>query len=313
MSWLILLFFTGVFAVLSLTVLLFVFALEKSGGAEASVPSGGGASLLKSEQLSSISFWDSLLNRFDFVEILKSRMVQADLTWSVGRLTMSMLLNGAVVFAGLARLSWIPSWILIVATALAISIPYAYVLRRRAKRFDAFATQFPDALDSLGRAMRAGHPIVAALDLVSRESAPPVSVEVRKLYVETNLGLPVARALDNLRDRIPIAEVDVFAMAVQLHSRTGGRLTDVMAGLSESMREQTALRGEVRAMAAHGRATGLILTVIPVVIGIVMAVVSPMYIGVLLAYPYGKHLIGAALCCLIAAHFVMRRIVDIRI
>lgn len=313
MSWLILLFFTGVFAVLSLTVLLFVFALEKSGAAETSVPSGGGASLLKSEQLSSISFWDSLLNRFDFVEILKSRMLQADLNWSVGRLTMSMLLNGAVVFAGLARLSWIPSWILIVATALAISIPYAYVLRRRAKRFDAFATQFPDALDSLGRAMRAGHPIVAALDLVSRESAPPVSVEVRKLYVETNLGLPVARALDNLRDRIPIAEVDVFAMAVQLHSRTGGRLTDVMAGLSESMREQTALRGEVRAMAAHGRATGLILTVIPVVIGIVMAVVSPMYIGVLLAYPYGKHLIGAALCCLIAAHFVMRRIVDIRI
>jgi len=161
--------------------------------------------------------------------------------------------------------------------------------------------------------MRAGHPVLAGLELVARETLPPVSTEMSKLYAETNLGLPAARALDNLRDRVPLAEVDLFAAAVQLHTRAGGRLTDIMGGLAESMREQAALRGEVRALATHGRVTGIILTVLPLAITAMMAILSPMYIGVLLAHPYGKHMIAAAVFCLLAAHFVIRRIVDIRI
>lgn len=313
MNWLLLLFFAGTFAIMSLVVLVIAFAFNKPGAADTNAAEDGGTPLLKSEQLSSISVWDSLLNRFDFVAIMNKRLAQADLRWSVGRLTMSMLLNAAVVFAALSRVSWIPGWANLACMLLAAMVPYGYVLRRRTKRFEAFTAQFPDALDSLGRAMRAGHPLVSALDMVARESAPPVSTEVRKLFAETNLGLPIGRALENLRDRVPVAEVDVFAMAVQLHARTGGRLTEVIASLSESMREQIALRGEVRAMAAHGKITGLVLTIVPLAIAAIMAVVSPMYIGVLLAHPYGKHMIGAALFCLISAHFVMRRIVDIRI
>jgi tight adherence protein B len=313
LTWLLLLFFGVTFAIVSLVVLLIAFAVEKPGVAGLVEEDAAGTLLLKSEQLSSISAWDSLLNRFDFVEIMKLRMAQADLGWSVGRLTMSMLLSGTVTLVALSRISWVPGWAGLASTAMAAMAPYGYVLRHRSRRFDAFASQFPDALDSLGRAMRAGHPLIGALDLVARESVAPVSTEVRKLYVETNLGLPIGRALENLRDRVPIAEVDLFAMAVQLHARTGGRLTDVMTGLSESMREQIALRGEVRAISAHGRITGIVLTIVPIAIALMLTVVSPMYIGVLLAYPYGKHMIAAAGFCLIAAHFVIRRIVDIRI
>jgi tight adherence protein B len=312
LTWLLLLFFGVTFAIVSLAVLLIAFAVEKPGDSE-SVSEDEASSLLKSERLSSISAWDSLLNRFDFVEIMKLRMAQADLGWSVGRLTMSMLLSGTVMLVALSRISWVPGWAVLACTALTAMAPYGYVLRRRSRRFEAFANQFPDALDSLGRAMRAGHPLLGALDLVAQESVAPVSTEVRKLYVETNLGLPIGRALDNLRGRVPIAEVDLFAMAVQLHARTGGRLTDVMTGLSESMREQTALRGEVRAISAHGRITGVVLTILPIAIALTMTVVSPAYIGILFAYPYGKHMISAASFCLVAAHFVMRRIVDIRI
>ncbi len=312
LTWLLLLFFGVTFAIVSLAVLLIAFAVEKPGDSEP-VSEDEAGSLLKSERLSSISAWDSLLNRFDFVEIMKLRMAQADLGWSVGRLTMSMLLSGTVMLVALSRISWVPGWAVLACTALTAMAPYGYVLRRRSRRFEAFANQFPDALDSLGRAMRAGHPLLGALDLVAQESVAPVSTEVRKLYVETNLGLPIGRALDNLRGRVPIAEVDLFAMAVQLHARTGGRLTDVMTGLSESMREQTALRGEVRAISAHGRITGVVLTILPIAIALTMTVVSPAYIGILFAYPYGKHMISAASFCLVAAHFVMRRIVDIRI
>jgi tight adherence protein B len=311
---LVFLFFGVTFGMVSVAVLVIALAFDKAGLAHAESDTAGiDPVLFKTEQLSSISVWHKLLKRFDFVEILQKQLAQAGLGWSVGRLTMSMLLSAALTFAAVWRIEWIPLWADIAAIWLATLAPYIYVLRRRSKRFEAFAELFPDALDSLSRAMRAGYPLLTALELVARETAEPVSAEIHKVYAETNLGLPVARTLDNLRDRVPLAEVDLFAAAVQLHARTGGRLTDVMAGLAESMREQAALRGEVRAIATHGRVTGLVLTILPLAIAGMMAVVSPMYIGVLLAHPYGKHMIAAAVFCLIAAHFVIRRIVDVRI
>ena len=302
--WLTLLF-AVTFAIVAAVVLIAGLALENAGPDD--------SSLFKNEQLSSISVWHSLLARFDFPGILKNQLAQSGLDWSAGRLTLSVLLCGVATFTLVSRVSWIPLWAGTACAWLAALAPYAYVLRVRSKRLDAFASQFPDALDSLSRAMRAGYPLLIGLELVARETLPPASSEIRKVHAETNLGLPVGRALANLRDRVPLLEVDLFAAAVQVHSRTGGRLTDVMAGLAESMREQTALRGEVVAIATHGRVTGAVLTALPIAIVVMMAVVSPMYIGVLLAHPYGKHMIAAAIFCLIAAHFVIARIVDIRI
>lgn len=314
MFWILVLFFCGVFAIASLFVLGTAFVIDKRSPAAAGEPGvESPPALLRSEQLSSISAWHTLLARFDFIGIIRTNLAQAGLDWSVGRVTLAMLLAGSVAFAGTSRIAWVPLWAAIAVAWLAALAPYGWVLRARSKRFEEFSLHFPDALDSLSRAMRAGYPLLGALDAVSREAMPPAAAEIRKIHAETDLGLPLSRALDNFRDRVPLPEADVFAAAVQLHSRTGGRLTDVLSGLAESMREQVTLRGEVRSLAAHGRLTGLILTAIPIVIGGVMAVVSPNYIHVLIAHPYGKHLIAGAVACLIAAHFVIRRIVDIRI
>ncbi len=299
--WWTLLIFGITFTVFTLVILSLAFAT-----------SGREDSLLRNDRLSSISVWQSVLARFDFVKILNLQLVQAQVDWSVGRLTFSVLLSGALVLAVLWHLRWIPLWADIAGAWLAALAPYGYLLSRRSRRLDAFASQFPDALDSVNRAMRAGHPLVSALDSVAQESESPLDAELRKVCVEMKLGLPMARALENLRDRVPLPEVELFGAAVQLHGRTGGRLTDVMASLAESMREAKALRNEVRAIAAHGKITGFVLTVLPIGIGIMMAFVSPTYIGVLLAHPYANHLIAAAVFCLIAAHFVIRKIVDIR-
>jgi len=121
------------------------------------------------------------------------------------------------------------------------------------------------------------------------------------------------RSLENLGQRIPLLEVNLFVAAVQLHTRTGGKLNEVMAGLAENMREEGALRGEVRAMAAHGKLTGVILTVLPLGIAAMMMVVSPSYMVVLWQHPMGKNLIAAALVCLLLAHVVIQKIVDIKI
>jgi tight adherence protein B len=310
--WSLLIVFFVTFLLLSIALLAAWLVLQKRA-AQSAEESLEGQTLLKNDELSSISLWQSLLAHFDFVEIMKSRIAQADLAWSVGRVTLAMLLGGSISMFLLMRIAWIPLWASTGLSVMATLVPYLYILRRRRRRFERFREAFPDALDSLSRALRAGHPLIGALDMLANEADPPVSTEIRKTFGEANLGMPWDQALSSLGERVPIPEVHLFVAAVQIHARTGGRLSDVISRMTESMREQVALTGEVRAVAAHGKLTGFILTLVPIGIALTMMVVSPTYIGVLLAHPYGKHMIAAAIGCLILAHFVMKRLVDIRV
>lgn len=274
-------------------------------------PAGEESGLIRDERLSTLTFWDSLLARFDFIEILKTRIGQAELDWSVGRVTLSMLLCGTVALAIL--LNFIDWWVAIPCAALAAFTPYAFILRKRNKRFLKFRENFPDVLDSLARALRAGYPLSAAMEMISSETLPPVSVEMRKTSAEANLGMGWPRALDNLSQRMPLLEVNLFISAVQLHARTGGKLSEVLGGLAENMREAVALQGEVRSLAAHGKLTGMILTILPIGIATMMMIVSPDYMLVLYHSPLGKNLITAAIVCLVLAHLAIRKLVDIKV
>jgi tight adherence protein B len=267
--------------------------------------------LIRTERLSTINFWDNVLARFDFMEILKTRIAQADLEWSVGRVTIAMALAGAIVFLIIYR--FLGFWPALAGAVLASIAPYGYILHLRNKRFRKFSENFPDVLDSLSRALRAGYPLSASMDMIAAETIAPVSTEMRKTSAEANLGVGWNRALENLGQRVPLLEVNLFISAVELHSRTGGKLSDVMSGLAENMRESIALQGEIRSLAAYGKLTGLILTILPVVIALMMMYVSPGYMEVLYNHPYGKNLITAAVVFLILAHFAIRRIVDIKV
>jgi tight adherence protein B len=224
-----------------------------------------------------------------------------------------MLLASSVALGFVMQFEWIPGWAdLLIAVAVA-ALPYLYILRCRAKRFRKFEENFPDALDSLARSLRAGHPFPAAMDIVAEESEQPVAAELHQTAMEGNLGTSWEAALNNLAERVPLLETSMFASAVQLQNRTGGKLNEVLGTLAENMRESVALKGEVRALAAHGKLTGAVLTVLPIVICAMMAIVNPSYLTILIYYPYGKYLIAAAVICLVLAHLVIRRIVDIEI
>ena len=268
-------------------------------------------SLIRTDRLSTLNFWDSLLARFDFIEILKARIAQADLDWSVGRVTLAMLLSGTVAALLLAK--FVGIWAAITGAVLVAYAPYGFVLFRRNQRFQKFRENFPDVLDSLARALRAGYPLSASMEMIATETVPPVSVEMRKTSAEANLGMGWPQALENLARRMPLLEVNLFISAVQLHARTGGRLSEVLGGLAENMREAIALQGEVRALAAYGKLTGVILTILPIGIAIMMLIVSPGYMQVLFDHPNGKSLITAAVVCLVLAHLVIRKIVDIKV
>jgi len=279
---------------------------------ETSVESSPGDSrLFRNDRLSSLNFWDNLLARFDFIEILKARMAQAQLEWSVGRVTALMLFCGTA--AGLLLLRIVPAWGALGGAIGIAFLPYGYILRARDKRFRAFRDAFPDVLDSMARALRAGYPLPAAVDMVAADSPEPIGSELKKASAEANLGMGWSRALENLARRVPILEVNVFISAVVLHSCTGGKLGEVLTGVAENMRESVSLQGEVRALAAHGKLTGVILTILPLGIAAMMMIFSPGYMMTLYNHPWGKTLIASAIGCLVLAQLVIRKIVDIKI
>jgi tight adherence protein B len=310
--------FLTTFLAAGLAVLIGWFALQRMG-AEALAQDmsdhflDDGPRLLKEETLSTISPWARLLERSDFVRIMHRHLLQAGLTWSVGRITLLMLLASSLALGIAMQFDWIPGWAgLLIAVGVG-ALPYLYILRCRTKRFRQFEENFPDALDSLARSLRAGHPFPAAMDIVAGECEQPVAAEMHQTAVEGNLGTSWEQALSNLVERVPLLEVSMFASAVQLQNRTGGRLNEVLAGLAENMRESVALKGEVRALAAHGKLTGAVLTILPIVIAAVMFVVNPAYLATLIHYPYGEYMIAAAVICLILARLLIGRIVDIKI
>lgn len=269
--------------------------------------------LIREESLSTISLWHQLLTRIDFIAILKTRIGEAGLRWSIGRTTASMLLGGALGAALAIGFEWMPpgsSILLAVAGALP---PYLYILNRRAARLRKCEDQFPDALDSLARAMRAGHAFAGGMELLASECPAPLGLEIRRVCDEWRLGLSWNQALENLVRRVPILELRLFSAAVILQSRTGGRLSEVLERLAETIRESASLRGDVRAISANGRMTGTVLTILPIGIAITMFVTSPDYIASLIVYPQGKYLLIGSAACIVLGHFVIRKIVNIKI
>jgi tight adherence protein B len=269
--------------------------------------------LLQEQGHSSISVLEVALHRLNVVDRMRKLLDDAGLRWSVGRLTATMLLCGAIAGALFMDVRFLPPGSAIVAFFIGASLPYMYVGMLRQKRMDQFESQFPDALESMARAMRAGHPLQGAIDILAADTPAPLGAEFRRIRDERRLGMAWKPALDNFAQRVPILEVRLFVAAATLSSRSGGRFTEVLENLAETLREGVALRGEVKAISAHGRLTGTILTVLPFAIALMLYLTSPAYILTLVNHPIGPLLIGGALGLIFAGHLVIQQIVKVRL
>ncbi|MCL4797122.1 MAG: type II secretion system F family protein [Bryobacteraceae bacterium] len=268
--------------------------------------------LKEQENLSTIRIWGKLLARVSHVHTLKKHIEEANLSWSPGRVTLAMLLAGATTGSLLAVPDWIPGWLAALAGLAATLGPYLYILRRRAERFQKFAALFPEALDTLTRALKAGYPLSAAIELLGNEQPEPLAGEMRRTRDEWKLGTSWDHALDNLASRIPIPEVRLFAAAVKMQNRIGGRLNDVLARVGEGMRDAAVLESEVRAISVHSRMTGMVLTFLPLGIVIMMMLVNPGYVMTLTYSSTGRTLILVAIIANVTAHFLIRHLSRVR-
>jgi tight adherence protein B len=305
-----LLLFFGVSFAAALLAAILVWAVRKPA---AEGEPEGSAGLLREDGISSIALWARVLNRISHVELLKQQLVEADLKWSAGRMTLLMMLSGALGTALLLNTPDLPLALAPVGFLIGATAPYGYILHRRAKRFDIFARQLPEAFDSMSRALQAGFPLAVCIESLVQEQPEPLASELKRVRDEWRHGLGWEHAMEGLSERIPIPEVRVFAAAVKMQSRTGGRLNQVLGQLGESIREQAALDGEVKTMSANSRMSGSVLTVLPAGIGLVMFLTNPAYMVDFLRHPTGRLAVVLAVLGNVAAHFLIRRMSRIEV
>ena len=255
------------------------------------------------------------LSRFNFVQRLETRLQQAGMTTSVYSVLIAMLvLAGVGALIGVRMNPMMFTGLSAAGCGLVGGLlPYAYVSYARKKRMGAFEEQFPEALDFLARAMRAGHAFSIALEMLSEESPQPLGQEFRKVFNEHNLGLPIETALQNLSARVPLLDVSFFVSAVLLQRETGGNLSEILNKLALIIRERFKLKGAVRAASAHGRITGSILTLMPIALMFGLLVVAPGYLQGMAKDPDGRILIAICIVAIIMGHFLIRKIVNIKV
>src|SRR4029077_20787445 len=163
--------------------------------------------------------------------------------------------------------------------------PFGVIRYLREKRMRQFEERFPEALDLLGRAVRAGHAFTTGLEMIAKESAEPVASEFRTTFEEQNFGLPLRDALLNLTERVPSVDVRFFVTALMIQKETGGNLAEILDGLARVIRDRFRIYREVRVRTAQGRLTAGILIALPILMMGLLSILNPHYIGVLFTDP----------------------------
>lgn len=186
----------------------------------------------------------------------------------------------------------------------------AWLRRRRLRRFEE---HFPDALDLLGRAVRAGHAFTTGLEMIAKESAEPIAGEFRTAFDEQNFGLPLRDALLNLTDRVPLIDVRFFVTALLIQKETGGNLAEVLDGLAHVIRDRLRIYREVRTRTAQGRLTAGMLIALPPFMMAALAVLNPSYVGILFTDPKGVTVLTVAAFLQIIGSAILWKIIHIKV
>ena len=193
------------------------------------------------------------------------------------------------------------------------SLPFVFLSFKRTRRLRAFEEQFPDGLDLISRALKAGHAFATGLKMVADEMPEPVGPEFRKTFDEQNFGLPLKDALDNLTMRVPSLDVRFFATAVLIQRETGGNLAEILENLAHVVRERFKILRQVRVYTAHGRFTGYVLLALPAVLCIALSFINPEHMNLLFRERMGQMMLLGALGLQTAGYVWIKQVIKIEV
>lgn len=236
---------------------------------------------------------------------------QAALSWSVQ--TYLLLTCGFAVALGLGGIIAFGPWVALVLAAVGALLPYLYVRRKRTQRFRRFEEQLPDAVDLVGRALRAGHPLSAGFRMVAEEAGEPVAGEFRQVFEEQRFGLPFEESMSALVDRIPLVDIRILITAVLVQREVGGNLAEILDKISYIIRQRFTIRRQLRVITAEGRMSMWVLLALPPGMALIIFTLNPGYILTLLRDPIGHWMIGASVVMSVIGGLWIRKIVNIEI
>lgn len=191
--------------------------------------------------------------------------------------------------------------------------PILVIVFKRHQRFSRFEELFPDALDLLARAVRAGHAFTTGFELIATETSEPLASEFRTTYDQQNLGLPLPEALHNLVERVPLIDVRLFVTALKIQHDTGGNLAEILETLAYVIRERFKLHRDVETKTAEGRMSLYFLMVLPPIAGFLMYFSNPDYLLPLLQTQLGQRMIAVTVFMQIMGYFVIRKITTLKV
>lgn len=274
--------------------------------------SSGEMSLLKRRLSSNSPGLERLMLALPRVQNLDRFLIQTGTDWTVANyLGVSAGLFAAGFFATLLL-----SYPLLVAIGVALAAgiaPTLYLTYRRNRRLRRFEELLPEALDLIGRALRAGHALPSALQMAGSELPSPVGEEFQQAFDEINFGISPQEALQNLAGRVPSTDLSFFVIAVLIQRETGGNLSEILANISAIIRERLKLFGKVRALSAEGRLSGVVLTLLPFGTGFLLYLIDSRFMSTLWTDPTGIVMLKGGLIFMVIGALWMRRIVRIRV
>ncbi|MCC6419024.1 MAG: type II secretion system F family protein [Gemmataceae bacterium] len=192
-------------------------------------------------------------------------------------------------------------------------VPWAWLLNKRRVRLKSFQAQLPDALELVARALRAGHSLAAGLHVVGEEMPSPISDEFNRVYEEQNLGIPIEDALKSMCERVPSLDLRFFVTSVLVQRQTGGDLSEILDKIGYVVRERFRILGQVQALTAEGRLSGVILIALPFGLFLMMLYIKPDYVEKLWTHPLGIKMSVFALIAQLVGAVVIKKIVNIKV
>jgi tight adherence protein B len=272
----------------------------------------GAAEFLKQTILSEIKWLNKLLEGWGTAHKISLLLAQAESSWSVSTVLFASALLGLMGFS-IVRF-WIVDLIPgLIAGILAVALPILVLRAKRARRLTKFNQKLPDALDLIARALRAGHSIGAAIEIVAEEGVEPLRSEFGEVYKQQNFGIPQRDALLQLGRRVPSADLQIVITAMLVQKETGGNLVDILDRTTAVLRDRVRIQGELRIHTAQGRLTGWILCLLPVVMFCLISVANPGYTDVLIHDPVGRKLTYTGIGMMVMGGLLIRKIVRIKV
>jgi tight adherence protein B len=255
------------------------------------------------------SFWAKLVPNPENLNLLYE---QADVNLTFNSF-MAMVGGLAVVGVVLALFFQFPIYTVPLAGLFLAALPFLWLLKRKQKRIKTFVHAMPEAVELIGRALRAGHGLASGLRLVAEEMKGPIADEFNRVFEEQNMGIPIELSLRNLADRIPVMDVRFFAIAIIIQRATGGDLAEVLDKIGRLIRQRYELMGHVRALTAEGRLSGIVLLALPPGLLAFLSFSNPAYISPLFTTSVGTKMLAITGGFQLLGAWMINKIVAIKV